>query len=85
MSALIWGWAFAWLAWRLFLEWRIAREWIPGSYDFDDVPDGGRHAPRAAFSPAGARLWRLRWHVTTWGLLGWCALVAVAVARAFAH
>ena len=85
MAALIWGWAFAWLAWRLVLEWRIAREWIPGSYDPDLHLDGGRRPPQAAFSSAGARLWRLRWHVTTWGGLGWCALVVVAVVRAFAH
>lgn len=85
MAIIIWGWAFAWLAWRLVLEWRIAREWIPGSYDLDVYVDGGPRPPVDAFSPAGARLWRLRWHVTTWGLLGWCALVAVAVVRAFVH
>ena len=82
---MIWGWAFAWLAWRLVLEWGIAREWIPGSVDADDVHDGGRRPPPDAFTPRGERLWRLRWHVGTWGFLGWCALVGFAVLRRLAH
>ena len=85
MADLIWGWAFAWLAWRLVLEWRVANQWLPDTDDVLQEHGGGRHPPPNAFTPEGERLWRLRWHVTVWGGLAWCALVGFAAFRTLAH
>jgi hypothetical protein len=31
MSAIVWGWAAAWLIGRMWLEWRVDRSWLPGT------------------------------------------------------
>jgi hypothetical protein len=86
MATFIWGWAFAWLAWRLVLEWRIGSQWRPDCEIWEeDRPTGGRTPPPDALTSEGERLWRQRWLVNLAGVFGWCALVAIAVVRTLAH
>lgn len=85
MSTLIWTWAFTWLCGCLWLDWRVNNEWLPGTDDLREERNGGLTPPPDALTPLGERLWRRRYQVTLYGLLGWCALVAIAAIRALAH
>ena len=75
MSNVVWGWAAAWLAARLWLEWQVDRHWLPGTGEVREDYTGWRVPPPDALTHEGERLWRLRYQVTVWGFLGWVALV----------
>ena len=77
MSMVVWGWAAAWLAARLWLEWQVDREWLPDTGDVREDYTRWSVPPPNALSPAGERLWRLRYQVTLWGFAGWVALVVL--------
>ena len=76
----MWGWAGAWLAWRLSLEWQVDRHWLPGTEDVREDYTRWSVPPPDALTPEGERLWRLRHKVTVWGFLGWVALVILWLA-----
>ena len=74
---LLWGWAAVWLLARLWLEWRVDREWLPGTEDTREDYTRWSTPPPGALTPAGERPWRLRYRFTLWGFVGWVALAIV--------
>ena len=46
MSAIVWGWAAAWLIGRLWLEWRVEQSWLPGTTELREAIPNGRFLPR---------------------------------------
>ena len=80
MSALMWGWAAAWLGWCLGLEWRVDRSWLPGTQEIREDYSRWSVPPADALTDEGARLWRLRYRVTGWGFAGWLVLLVAWLA-----
>jgi hypothetical protein len=77
VTVILWGWAGLWLLARLWLEWQVDREWLPGTADVREDWTRWSTPPRGALTPRGERLWRLRHRLTLWGFLGWVALAVV--------
>ena len=75
MSMVVWGWAGVWLAIRLWLEWQVDQNWLPGTEEVREDYTEWSVPPADALTPEGERLWRRRYQVTLWGFLGWVALV----------
>lgn len=71
MTALVWGWAAAWVLGRLWLEWQVDRHWLPGTEEVREDWTRWSRPPPNALAPEGERLWRLRYQVTLWGFVGW--------------
>jgi hypothetical protein len=79
MTLLIWGWAAVWLAVRLWLEWRVDSEWLPGTADVREEWTTWSVPPPNALTPEGERLWRVLYQVTVGGFLGWLLLATLWV------
>jgi hypothetical protein len=80
MTILVWGWAAAWLGMRLWLEWRVDNQWLPGTTDIREDWTRWSVPPANALTAEGERLWRTRYRVTAYGFLGWLVLATLWIA-----
>ena len=80
MTTLVWGWAAIWLTARLWLEWKVDNQWLPGTADIREDWTVWSSPPPNALTSDGERLWRTRYHVTTWGFTAWLILATLWLA-----
>ena len=80
MTTLVWGWAGIWLAMRLWLEWKVDTQWLPGAGDIREDWTDWASPPPNALTADGERLWRTRYRVTVLGFTGWLALATLWLA-----
>ena len=77
MATVMWGWAGVWLVMRLWLDWKVGTQWLPGTDEIREEWTRGSVAPPNALTAEGERLWVTLHRVTVWGFLGWVGIAVL--------